>query len=449
MCGFYFSTRDHFDPSVNVALLTRGPDGYNDLTVNGCRLVHSHLSIFESDHNQPYLHQNNEIALVFNGEIYENLNGLNESEYLVEKYIVEGEKAFEDLLGEYAICLVDFKANKLFLITDPFGTKPLFVSICGGIHVSTYPSAISNSGTPRGTITPVEPNTIRCYSLKNFQLLGQKELVAWGLRQHIVTWDSWQQAFSDSVEVRSRHMKTGEVPFIGISSGHDSGGIHLAHLQLGLPFVGISVEGKEDLDILRARQNLSHQAGMEHVLIDHQTARQLTDEIAEMLRRRSENLPYNILSSRHDISGEAGSVLEDKASIALGLVNLFALEKGARVSLSGNGADELMSDYSSNGEPIYQHSNFCGVWPENLETIFPWPSFYGSTQRAYLMKDECVGGAFGIESRYPYLDKRVVQSFLSLTIELKNRSYKAPLSAFLSESDYPHVNRKIGLSPWT
>jgi len=31
---------------------------------------------------------------------------------------------------------------------------------------------------------------------------------------------------------------------------------------------------------------------------------------------------------------------------------------------------------------------------------------------SYLAKEEYVGGAYGIESRYPFLDKKVVQEFL-------------------------------------
>ena len=81
----------------------------------------------------------------------------------------------------------------------------------------------------------------------------------------------------------------------------------------------------------------------------------------------------------------------------------------------------LFSDYGFGGVPrSIQHSNFGGLFPDDLTTIFPWASFYGSSQETYIAKEEHVAGSFGIETRYPYLDKYVVQEFLSLTPELKN-----------------------------
>ena len=34
-----------------------------------------------------------------------------------------------------------------------------------------------------------------------------------------------------------------------------------------------------------------------------------------------------------------------------------------------------------------------------------WDSFFKSPQRNYIMKEDCVSGAHGIEGRFPYLDK--------------------------------------------
>jgi len=81
------------------------------------------------------------------------------------------------------------------------------------------------------------------------------------------------------------------------------------------------------------------------------------------------------------------------------------------IYLSGAGADEIISDYSRNGVPIYdaQHSGFNGVFPANLSTIFPWGNFYFGSQRAFLMKEELTSGAHGVEGRYPFLDPHVVQ----------------------------------------
>ena len=39
------------------------------------------------------------------------------------------------------------------------------------------------------------------------------------------------------------------------------------------------------------------------------------------------------------------------------------------------------------------------------------------------MKEEIIGGSHGIEQRYPFLDKEVVQEFLWLKPELKNKYF--------------------------
>ena len=76
-----------------------------------------------------------------------------------------------------------------------------------------------------------------------------------------------------------------------------------------------------------------------------------------------------------------------------------------------------------------------------------WKSFYGGTQYNYLNKEEIVSGRHGVEGRYPFLDKYVVQEFLWLTPELKNKNYKAPLHYFMNKYNYPFdVGKKIGFS---
>jgi asparagine synthetase B (glutamine-hydrolysing) len=109
------------------------------------------------------------------------------------------------------------------------------------------------------------------------------------------------------------------------------------------------------------------------------------------------------------------------------------------------GGDEIFSDYGFGGKSKYQHSNFGGLFPKDLSALFPWPSFFGSTMESYLAKEEYVGGAYGLESRYPFLDKEVVQEFLWLDVSLKNNNYKNVLHYYLTENEFPFAcGQKIG-----
>ena len=98
--------------------------------------------------------------------------------------------------------------------------------------------------------------------------------------------------------------------------------------------------------------------------------------------------------------------------------------------MSGQGADEIMSDYS----PWPGQSELKGTFPQDLRL---WRNFNYSCQESYLMKEEYIAGAFGIENRYPYLDAGVVQEFLWLSADAKNRHYKAPLREYLLRNNFP------------
>jgi asparagine synthetase B (glutamine-hydrolysing) len=135
---------------------------------------------------------------------------------------------------------------------------------------------------------------------------------------------------------------------------------------------------------------------------------------------------------------------------SIGLYNIFikAQNNNQLICLSGQGADEIYSDYGYDKCKFKEASYFGGRFPEKLEHIFPWPSFYKSIQECLINKEESVTGALGIEGRYPYLDKDVVQEFLWLTSVLKNKHYKAPLHCYMNTNEYPFApNEKRGFKP--
>lgn len=60
-----------------------------------------------------------------------------------------------------------------------------------------------------------------------------------------------------------------------------------------------------------------------------------------------------------------------------------------------------------------------------------------------------MGGSFGLETRYPFLDVALVQEYLNLKPELKNKFYKSPITNYLMKYKYPFINddTKVGFSP--
>lgn len=59
-----------------------------------------------------------------------------------------------------------------------------------------------------------------------------------------------------------------------------------------------------------------------------------------------------------------------------------------------------------------------------------------------------MAGAYGIEARYPFLDRALVQEFLSLSSKLKNWKYKSVLRYYLEINGYPCAfDQKFGFIP--
>merc|ERR1711920_1036559 len=78
----------------------------------------------------------------------------------------------------------------------------------------------------------------------------------------------------------------------------------------------------------------------------------------------------------------------------------------------------------------------------------PWQNFYFGQMRNFLMKEEHVAGSHGFETRYPFLDRDLVQEYLFLTARVKNSNFKKPLRDFMNLHGYPFVERKKGWMPY-
>ena len=64
-----------------------------------------------------------------------------------------------------------------------------------------------------------------------------------------------------------------------------------------------------------------------------------------------------------------------------------------------------------------------------------------------MAKEEYISGSYGIEGRYPFLDKMVVQEFLWLKPNLKNSNYKSVLHQYMVNHMYPFDKKqKVGFN---
>jgi len=148
MCGICGTL--NFDPSepansrlvrdMTASLAHRGPDDEGFHAEGPVALGHRRLSIIDlGGGRQPIYNEDRSIVIVFNGEIY-NYAGLtlelmarghtfrtqSDTEAIVHAYEEFGDECVERLRGMFAFALWDRRRNRLLLVRDRLGIKPLY-----------------------------------------------------------------------------------------------------------------------------------------------------------------------------------------------------------------------------------------------------------------------------------------------------------------------------------
>ncbi len=140
ICGLNFND----EPLVRAmaeTLAHRGPDQDGFYHCQQVSLGHRRLSIIDLSENgrQPMFNEDRSVVLVFNGEIYnfqelrEELQGrghqfssLADSEVIIHAYEEWGIRSIERLRGMFAYALYDHNKDRLLLVRDRIGIKPLY-----------------------------------------------------------------------------------------------------------------------------------------------------------------------------------------------------------------------------------------------------------------------------------------------------------------------------------
>lgn len=151
MCGFIgkFSNQNfdnHKLKEANELIVCRGPDSTK--FVSNCSnnlkysMIFNRLSILDlsENANQPMISKKNNNVLMFNGEIYNHVElkkyllnknctfvtNHSDTEVILNGLELEGTSFINRLRGQFAISYFDILNNKLYLIRDRVGQKPLY-----------------------------------------------------------------------------------------------------------------------------------------------------------------------------------------------------------------------------------------------------------------------------------------------------------------------------------
>lgn len=197
MCGiagyFHSDPRKPVDPQVlvNMAAIQyhRGPDGfgYHVMDGRGVGFSHARLSIIDLNENrarQPFVSADDNLLLAANGELYdykriradlvsrgERFATKSDSEMILHLYPRLGlEGMLPHLRGEFAFALFDKVTDRLILVRDRFGIKPLYWTEVNGTLVfgselkvlfahPDVPRAFSDDGLYHQLMQTIVPGT--------------------------------------------------------------------------------------------------------------------------------------------------------------------------------------------------------------------------------------------------------------------------------------------------
>jgi asparagine synthase (glutamine-hydrolysing) len=175
-------------------MTARGPDDAGLLVRGNVALAHRRLAIRDlSAGVQPIVSDDGKTALVYNGELYNDHELRTElqqfgvkfqtrcdTETLLAAWKMWGVDCLEKLRGMFAFGVYDFAENRLFLVRDRFGVKPLFFAEAAGemVFASTVAAVLEHPHIVR------QPNwsTISHY-LTTFRTTMGRETMFRGVRQ--------------------------------------------------------------------------------------------------------------------------------------------------------------------------------------------------------------------------------------------------------------------------
>ncbi len=390
MCGIAGAAGKGSEELVEKMLETikhRGPDGSGMHSKGNITLGNVLLKI-TGDKPQPL---SNDGALTYNGEIYnfkdiaQKLHVETDSDSEALFCLLESktiEDAISELDGDYAFAYV--KDEKLHLVRDPAGVKPLFYAKNDEIFAfASEKKALFDVGI--NEIHTLRPGHMLTYSAGN---IVEKKVAGFATGERITDEVLASEALFNAIEhaVKKRHYRSCAIAFSG---GLDSSLI--ATLCRDSELYSVGMAGSHDAQQAKKAAAL---LGLSDRLYFHEiTMDELESAIPHVIKAIESSDPL-------------------KVSIALPLffASKDACCDGIRVMLSGQGADELFAGYkryqSLNGRELES------ALRKDLENI----------AENNLERDDAATMANAVELRVPFPDKEVVELALRIAPELKIRS---------------------------
>ncbi len=347
------------------AIAHRGPDGHGSVVRGDTALLQTRLAIVDLVTGDQPLYAPSGAALVANGEIYNNpelrtaMAGTafvtqSDCEPAVFLYEREGEGFARRLRGMYAIAIHDPARNRVLLARDPFGIKPLYYVSTGTVFAfASEPQALVAAGLAHAEVSAerraellqlkfttgadtVFPGVKRVLPgetlvIERGEIVARARIAALPAGRprpirHGAAIERLEQVLTDSVAVHLR----ADVPYgLFLSGGIDSSAVlalmtrlaggRVRALTMGWLGVGVADESRE-------AERLAKVQG------------------AECIRLEMGEADFWALAPR--IAAAIDDPTADAAVLPTWMLGRAARESGLKVTLCGEGADEIFGGYS-------------------------------------------------------------------------------------------------------
>jgi len=377
MCGIAgIMTCNGMAPSLDLldrmqaAIAHRGPDGSGRILRGDTALLQVRLAIVDlTTGDQPLFGSSDDVdsgvALVGNGEIYNNpdlrramtavaFRTRSDCEPPVFLYEAEGEGFADRLRGMYALAIHDPNKRRLVLARDPFGIKPLYYAEGFGMFAfASEPQALLAAGFGLREVDPVRVGELlqlkfttgRATVFPGIQrvLPGETMVIVGGriVSQHIST--ALPEGGPVAIEHKTALKQLDEVLIGSVS----------AHLQSDVPY-GLFLSGGVDSAALLALMTRATDNRIQALTVGWAGAAGV-DETTEALRlasvmgadcTRIEMSEQDFWELAPRIAASIDDPTADAAVLPSWMLGEAARAQGLKVTLCGEGGDELFGGYA-------------------------------------------------------------------------------------------------------
>lgn len=458
---------------MGETLRFRGPDDQQVFSDNQISFVFRRLSIVDIEKGtQPIWNKHKTVFIAVNGEIYNHLElkekyfasetfqTTSDSEIVLHLYLKYGEEMFDKLNGMFAITIWDSRNGQLILARDRLGIKPLYYSKNerGLIFGSELKALLVHPDSPRSLdwsdlhcpglqdkeniptyVDGISHFPAGCYVKYSLEENTEFKIIPfWNIKEHLrkessITISEAKEKYLSLVKDSLEKRLMADVP-VGLFL---SGGIDSSILA------ALAAENKKKIHCFTVLESATYHSGdaknakeicENYGLEFHPIVFSLSQMLEQFDLQQLEKMIVMIESPRFDLEWYYKSELHKAAK---------ALVPELKVILLGQGADEFSGGYSKYLGSVFKNWEEYieqGVTKENQESSMRAKSiperfiennsirtehtlgeykekmlrYSYQLQHFNLWHEDRTSSFFGMESRVPFLDHRIVELLTEL-----------------------------------